>query len=245
MKTLLAFAAAGLLALAASQPAAGQTAHTGTVVELFTSQGCNSCPPADAFLGELAKRDDLIALTYHVDYWDYLGWPDTFASPDYTARQRNYAAAMRERRVYTPQMVVGGSAGAVGSHRARVAAEIEAARRAGTQYLQVELARENDYFVVRLPDSRAHEEATIWLVRYDRVREVAIRRGENGGRTLKYYNVVRQLTNLGLWNGKAREISYMVDDMTKGGRDGCAVIVQRGSHGPVIGAAAMDFDPQS
>jgi len=251
MKNLLHLAAAALVALVLAPPARAQSSsdmtkatRTGTVVELFTSQGCNSCPPADAFLGELAARNDIIALTFNVDYWDYLGWADTLAKPDYTERQRKYAAAMQDRRVYTPEMVIGGSVNAVGSDRGRVMSAVEAFRRSGTQFLKVELARDDSHVVVRLPDGPAEAEATIWMVRYDRVQEVVIERGENGGRTLKYFNVVRELTNLGLWNGKAKEISYMADDLTEGGRDGCAVIVQRGSHGPIIGAAAMDLGPQ-
>jgi hypothetical protein len=252
MKTLCTLVAAVLVAFGLAEPAAAQstnttatTTHSGTVVELFTSQGCSSCPPADALLGELARRKDIIALTFNVNYWDYLGWSDTLASPAYTDRQRAYAAAMQDRRVYTPEMVIGGSVNAVGSDRGTVMSAIDTVRHAGTQHLKIELARDKDHVIVRLPDGPAEVEATIWLVRYDHRQEVAIGRGENGGRTLTYHNVVRELTNLGLWNGKAKEISYMADDLTRGGSDGCAVIVQRGSHGPIIGAAAMDLEPQS
>jgi len=217
--------------------------RSGTVVELFTSQGCNSCPPADAYLGELARRDDLVALTFNVDYWDYLGWPDTLASPRFTERQRSYAAAMGDRRVYTPEMVIGGSFNVVGSDRSAVMAAVEKVRRQGGRRIEVGLRSEGRHVVVRLPDGPAPVEATIWLVRYDHMQEVAIRQGENGGRTLRYYNVVRELTNLGLWRGEAMEIAYKTEDLIRGGRTGCAVLVQEGSHGPVIGAAAIDLEP--
>jgi hypothetical protein len=243
MKAFLALLAA--LALLASTAEAGDNVRHGTVVELFTSQGCSSCPPADVYLGELAKRDDLVALTFNVDYWDYLGWKDTLADPAYTQRQRAYAAAMRDRGVYTPEMVIGGRTHAVGSNRAAVMAEVEKVRRQDTQRLHIGLSKENGHVVVRLPEGPAPKEATIWLARYDHVQEVPVRKGENGGRTLKYYNVVRELTNLGLWRGEAKEIAYMADELAKGGRTGCAVIVQQGSHGPILGAAAIDFGPGS
>lgn len=250
MKALAACLAAALLALAPgawgqSAPAAFPVVRSGTVVELFTSQGCNSCPPADAYLGELARRADLVALTFNVDYWDYLGWRDTLASPRFTERQRGYAAAMGDRRVYTPEMVIGGSLNAVGSDRGAVMAAVEKVRRQGGLRIEIGFKSENGHVIVRLPDGPAPVEATIWLARYDHVQEVAVRQGENGGRTLKYYNVVRELTNLGLWRGEAMEIAYKTEDLTKGGRTGCAVLVQQGSHGPMIGAAAMDLDPGS
>lgn len=247
MKSVIAAIAGVCLLLAPAKAvlSAEVTTHTGTVVELFTSQGCNSCPPADALLGELAKRDDLIALTFNVDYWDYLGWRDTLASPAHSERQRAYAEAMHERRVYTPQTVIGGRLHAVGSDRRDIEQAIRQVQRLADGNLHIGLSSEGDKVLVRLPDGPRPVEAKIWLVRYDRVQEVAIRRGENGGRTLKYYNVVRELTNIGLWRGEAMEIAYMQEDMTKGGRDGCAVIVQQDGHGPVLGAAAMDFAPRS
>src|SRR5690606_32640834 len=147
----LAFAAACAAALAGAASASAQV--QGPVVELYTSQGCSSCPPADAFLAELAERDDLIALSFHVDYWDYIGWKDTFASPANTARQRGYADALRSRRVYTPQMVIDGAAHEIGSNRAGVLAELARAR--ARPRLSVELAREGGHVTVRLPAGRA------------------------------------------------------------------------------------------
>jgi len=247
MKPILALLVGACFVLALGRPVLSQDAavHTGIVVELFTSQGCNACPPADAFVGELVKRNDVIALTFNVDYWDYLGWRDTLASPAHTERQRSYAEAMHERRVYTPQSVIGGRLQAVGSDRRSIEQAIQQLQREATAPLRIGLAREGNKVLVSLPEGVPPVEAKIWLVRYDRVQEVAIRRGENGGRTLKYYNVVRELTNVGLWRGEAMEIAYMQEDLTKGGRDGCAVIVQQDGHGPILGAAAMDFTPPS
>ncbi|MDP6705194.1 MAG: DUF1223 domain-containing protein [Alphaproteobacteria bacterium] len=233
--------ALALLLWAGLQATPGKAEPLKTVVELFTSQGCNSCPPADAYLGRLAKREDLIGLTFHVDYWDYLGWRDTFASPLYTERQRSYATAMQDRRVYTPQMVIGGAIHAVGSDEGEVTRAIDKVRRERRAGPDIEMMRDGKRVLVKLSAGAAEGDATIWLARYDNVREVAIRRGENGGRQLSYYNVVRQLTNVGLWRGEAMEIAFPLADLAEGGRDGCAIIVQLGGHGAIIGAAEMDL----
>ena len=231
---VLALAAGAAWSQDASKPVSG-------VVELFTSQGCNSCPPADAHLGDLAKRDDLIALTFNVDYWDYLGWRDTFATPANTQRQRSYASAMHDRRVYTPQMVISGATHAVGSNRRTVAAAIEKVRGSNVLSLDVTMVYRDGRILVQLPAGQTPVDATIWLARYDNMQEVDIRRGENGGKVLQYFNVVRDLTNLGLWRGEAMEIALSPADLARGGRDGCAIIVQLGSHGVIVGAAKMDI----
>ena len=216
-----------------------------TVVELFTSQGCNSCPPADRYLGQLAERDDILALSFNVDYWDYLGWRDTLASPVHTERQRRYSMAMHSRRVYTPQMVIGGTLEKVGSDRASVSRAIENVRGVARIWLDIEIERVDDMIVARLPGGRMAREATIWLVRYDSRREVEIRRGENGGRTIAYHNVVRDFDNIGLWRGEAMEVAFKLSDLAEGGRDRCAILVQIGGQGPIIGAARMAIDDAS
>ncbi len=216
-----------------------------TVVELFTSQGCNSCPPADRYLGQLAERDDILSLSFNVDYWDYLGWRDTLASPVHTERQRRYSTAMRSRRVYTPQMVIGGTLEKVGSDRASVSRAIENVRGDARIWLAIEIERVDDMIVARLPGGRMAREATIWLVRYDSRREVEIRRGENGGRTIAYHNVVRDFDNIGLWRGEAMEVAFKLSDLVEGGRDRCAILVQIGGQGPIIGAARMAIDDDS
>ncbi len=215
------------------------------VVELYTSQGCNSCPPADRQLGQLAERDDVLALTFNVDYWDYLGWKDTLGSPVHSDRQRRYALAMRSRRVYTPQMVIGGTLESVGSDGHSVARAIRAVQDDPRAWLDIEIAREKDMVVARLPKGETPREATIWLVRYDSHQAVDVRRGENGGRRLVYHNVVRQIDNIGLWRGEAMEVAFKLSDLTEGGRNGCAILVQIGGQGPIIGAARMAIDDDS
>ncbi len=235
--------AVAILLASSVAPAGAQTQLTG--VELFTSQGCSSCPPADKLLGGLTKRDDVIALSFNVDYWDYLGWKDTLASPVHTERQRRYAHAMRSRRVYTPQMVIGGTLETVGSDGGSVMRAINSVNGDPRTWLDIEIAREKDMIVARLPEGRSTHEATIWLVRYDSLREVDVRRGENGGRKLAYHNVVRQIDNIGLWRGEAMEVAFKLSDLAEGGRDGCAILVQIDGQGPIIGAARMAIDGDS
>ena len=231
-------ALAAVAAFTFSTNAAAQV--QGPVVELYTSQGCSSCPPADALLGELAGRDDVIALSFHVDYWDYIGWKDTFALPSNTERQKGYAEALKARRVYTPQMVIDGAAHEVGSNRASVLTELARAR--SRPRLDVSLVHTDDgHVVLRLPAGEANGDATIWLVRYDLVRPVEIERGENSGRSINYHNVVVETSSLGVWSGEPVEVTLSEAQLARGGGAGCAVIVQEGMYGRVLGAARMDL----
>jgi hypothetical protein len=230
------------VALAAASVAAGPVGageEAPVVVELFTSQGCNTCPPADAYLGELAKRRDVVALSLHVDYWDYIGWKDPFAIAIATKRQRAYSSQFGRGFVYTPQMVVDGAAEAVGSHRDVVARKIDKARAVADKF-PVQIAyKGNDTIIVSLPAAQgAAKEATVWLVLFDGKHTTDIKRGENGGKKLTYYNVVREFRQIGTWTGKAMTIPLKVDDE---GRDGCAVLVQVDGTGRIVGAGKMTF----
>ena len=246
MFRLLVLATAAALALAVPA-AAGERA---TVVELYTSQGCNSCPPADAILGDLAGRDDVIALSFHIDYWDYLGWKDTFSSAESTSRQKQYARFLGSRGVYTPQMVIGGVAHAVGSRRERVEELIDAVAARDGQRTEVSLVEgAPGEVLVRIgaapPDFTSDRKSAIWLVRFDASQTVPIERGENAGRTITYHRVVRAIERIGWWKGEALELSLQLADLRDGGRDGCAIIVQQGSHGQIFGAAEMSFAPET
>ena len=213
------------------------------VVELYTSQGCNSCPPADAFLGELAKRENIIALSFHVTYWDYLGWKDRFAFKGATKRQRAYSRHFRRGFVYTPQMVIDGQSEVVGTRQFSVNRAIgKAARRTDKISVTFKKGADGKLHAV-LPmrqTSGAAERATVWMVLFDRKHVTDIRRGENGGKKLAYHNVVRKLTSLGSWAGKSKSIALPVHAAGPAGRrDGCAVIVQSNQTGRIIGAAVM------
>jgi len=205
------------------------------VVELFTSQGCSSCPPADAYLAELADREDVIALSMHVDYWDYLGWKDSFAREECVIRQYAYRDALDTRVVYTPQMVVQGAAHAVGSARETVEDLIRTAR-AETRPDVIEIAPEDGMLMGRLapgPDRAG----TLWVAVYHGARRVEIARGENAGRSVTYRNVVESLTRLGDWTGaRARAIELP----RPGQGQGVALWVQRDPAGPILAAARYE-----
>lgn len=214
-------------------------AHAGgpVVVELYTSQGCSSCPPADAFFAnELAGRDDVIALALHVDYWDYIGWKDDFADPAYTERQRNYARAAGQRTIYTPQMIIGGEHHVVGSHPKDVKHLIGVHAGQATD-VAVTLKRVGDRLTVMLdPGSARTSRMSVQLVRYtpSAIRDIA--RGENAGRKLTYANIVTEWRRLGAWN--MRNPREMTADVS--GDAPIVVLVQYDGHGPIVAAARLD-----
>ncbi len=226
-RPLLAALVLGLLTAPTASVAA--SAQAPAFVELFTSQGCSSCPPADAYMRELAKRDDVVALSFHVDYWDRLGWPDTLASPAFSARQRDYAQARGDGEVYTPQIVVGGREHAVGSAQddverilSRMAAEVG-----------VDCAEEGGRLTVILSEAGDAMAATIWLAAFDIVNAVPIARGENAGRTVAYTHSVTALSRLADWNGEATRMAFEMPEL--GANRGAAVFVQT-ENGHVVGA---------
>ena len=210
-----------------------------TVVELYTSEGCSSCPPADKFVSELSKRDDILALSLHVDYWDYIGWKDRFADPRYTQRQRGYAKLFQLRYVYTPQVVVDGVFEAVGSDRAKINSILAKARKA--RKVPVHLSGNADGMVIDLPAADVGD-VRVYSVFYNRRRESQVKRGENSGRKLGHSNVVTDMIEIATWNGEATKISVPVSD--KGG-EVCAVILQSMSTGRIIGASRLSLDGKS
>ena len=230
---ILAVAATAFTAARAEPPA------TPTLVELFTSQGCSSCPPADAFVAELARRDDVIALSMHVTTWDYIGWTDPFGSAAATDRQKAYGRRLKRGMVYTPQMVIDGTYEEIGSNRMAVKRAI--AKASAAPGLAIELALDNDNLLVSIPGAHFDGAATVWLARYDAERVTEIPRGENSGRRLRNVNVVRDLREIGAWTGLPLELRLPASLLTsgEGGRDGCVVIVQEDGFGRVLGARRM------
>ncbi|MGR3511659.1 MAG: DUF1223 domain-containing protein [Paracoccaceae bacterium] len=204
------------------------------VVELFTSQGCSSCPPADRILGELAEEDNVIALALHVDYWDYLGWKDEFASAAHTERQRAYARAKGERTIYTPQMVIGGVDHIVGSRGMRVAKTVQ--KHADQKKpITVQLQRNGGTVSVRATASGNVPNVIVQLATFSPKEVVNVRRGENAGRKLTYHNVVRKMATIGTWDGQG---TYSASANVSGGAP-VAVIIQAGKGGPILGAAQL------
>ena len=200
------------------------------LVELFTSQGCNSCPPADAYLTELARQPGVIALAYHIDYWDQLGWRDPFSSPAATDRQRNYARLLGLKTIYTPQMVVNGRYDVVGSHREAVAAAIAESSRQPPA-AAVTLIPAADALSVRVGAGKG--EGRIWLASYDLRHETHVRAGENAWRSIENVNIVRGIQEIGRWRGTDMTVSQP----RPGAGTGAAVFVQA-ADGTVLGVAA-------
>lgn len=237
--------AALLVSAAAVDPATAQAAdaqagagdaNRPVLLELFTSQGCSSCPPADAVLRELSGRRDVLALGFHVDYWDYLGWVDPFASPAFTARQHGYAR-QRGFQVYTPQLVVDGATALVGSRRGQAEDEIVAAA-ARRQTAPAAISR--DGRMVKLSLGKASDASAageVWLISFDRELATAIRSGENAGKRIAYPNVVRSIRKLADWSNTPLQLDEMLGPDERGER--LALVVQaRG--GRVWAVAATD-----
>jgi len=211
------------------------------VVELFTSQGCNSCPRADALFTEMAQRDDIVTLAYHVTYWDYLGWRDTMASKDNTERQYSYMRALGAGSVYTPQVVVNGRFHVNGANRAAINDTLaEAAEDSLPVGLTVRTVGDSvviDAGESKTPSAKAH----LVLVYYGPPLQVDIGRGENNGRKMTYWNAVSDVQTAGMWHGKAQSYELPASEIARKG--GCAVLLQSvaadGGPGPILGAAIV------
>ena len=226
-------AACGLW-LCAAQGALAQ-AMPGVVVELYTSQGCSSCPPADAVLADLADQPGVIPLALHVDYWDYIGWQDTFAHAGFTDRQKAYAHAAGERMIYTPQVIVGGGARMVGHEGAQVAAAIEAAQSAGAA-VRLTVTRQGAQLLIRVEaDPPLTSATTVQLVRYRDSAEVEIENGENAGMRVEYRNIVTSWQRLADWPGQAA--FEMTTDAP--GDEPAVVIIQRQGPAEILAAAVL------
>ncbi|MBL8271910.1 DUF1223 domain-containing protein [Steroidobacter sp.] len=203
------------------------------VVELFTSQGCSSCPPADVLLGELARKPDIIALAYHVDYWDEEGFKDRFSMPEATERQRGYVRRLSRSGAFTPQIVVSGDTSVLGSNRTEVRKAIAGDRDA----LAIELSKAGGNLQIQFLEAW-RESMDVYLVSYLAEATDKISSGENARRTLKHFNVVRSIKRLGTWNGKPQQmvakLATLPNDATS-----VAVILQRKNHGAIAGAATL------
>jgi hypothetical protein len=237
-----AFGAAALLAMAISA-----RAETRAVLELFTSQGCSSCPGADRIFGALAADPSLVTLTMPVDIWDYLGWKDTLAKPRHSARQKAYAYSRGDREIYTPQIVVNGTEQVLGNQRATIEHAISATRRTGeTLSAPVELQPGPDNLNVTIRRGNAgHAEGEVWLCALAKSVPVAIGWGENRGHTVTYHNVVRGWLKVGEWTGASLSVNVPNSEFNADGIDAVAVIVQRGAidkPGVVLGAAIASLE---
>ena len=202
------------------------------VIELFTSEGCSSCPPAEAYIGELATRADVLPLAFHVDYWDELGWRDQFELRIATPRQRKYQQVLHLRNSYTPQVILDGRADYVGSSRAAIGSALQKPR----EGVPVTLSIAGGEIHVSLESSELGRGTEVLLVSYLRKAVSPIGRGENAGRTLEEYNIVRSMSTLGRWDGSQREFLARLDSLPRDATD-VAVLVQASGQGAIVGAA--------
>lgn len=235
-------ATASLLAAMAFTAPAVRADDLRGVIELFTSQGCSSCPPADKLLASFAREGGVLALSFPVDYWDYLGWRDTLATPAFTTRQKGYSLTRGDGQVYTPQVVVDGVAHAVGSDEEQIKTTIDATRphgalsvpislRVGGEMLRIDVGRAKD---------AGHLSGALWLVRVAKARTVAVGRGENAGKRLTYTNVVRSMRRIGDWNGTAASFEVPLAWTLAGDGDGYVILLQAGTAarpGEILAAA--------
>lgn len=211
------------------------------VVELFTSQGCDTCPPADKVLAKFAERPNVIALTVPVDIWDYLGWKDTLASDKNSERQRAYAKARGDGAIYTPQAVVNGMIGVNGADPGAIEEALKVtdeALRGGR--IPIRFWHERNTIMIEAGDAPAgfrYKEATIWFAVVQKRAEVPIERGDNKGKTLVYTNVVREMLPVGSWNGKAMSLQLARTAVMRPETEAAVILLQEGRAGPIVGAA--------
>lgn len=240
-RTALLCLAMPALVIGSPPTAPAQEQRTASVLELFTSQGCSSCPKADALLRSYAERPDIVALSLPVDYWDYLGWRDTLASPKFSSRQRAYADERGDGRVYTPQVIVNGLAHVVGSRENEIdRALAETAEKLAPD--RVELLAYSDGKTIAIeagaaPLTSRMSGGTVWLAVVEPTVEVEIRRGDNRGKKVTYANVVRELTAVGMWSDKPTRIELQASAVLQKAGQRCAVLLQQGTVGAVVAAA--------
>lgn len=232
------FAVSSTVALAAeiTQPKA--------VVELFTSQGCYSCPPADKIIGDYANRSDVLGLSWHVDYWDYLGWKDVFASKSNTQRQYAYAKSLQESQVYTPQAVINGRTHVVGSRKDDIENAINTFEKSNLgMIVPIDTRITETGLEITIKNTADSANATLYMVFFNQEHEVKIKRGENGGKTLTYHNVVHDSQALGMVKANGLEMEFPMAEMKRQGYDGCALILQKsdsaGNPSAIVGATVI------
>ncbi|MBW3096734.1 DUF1223 domain-containing protein [Pseudohoeflea coraliihabitans] len=245
-----------LIVLGTGTTASAKDSRLHGVVELFTSQACSSCPPADAELARLVAQGDVLALSYHVDYWNYLGWEDTLSSRANTERQKGYASRWELQSVYTPQAVINGRDHVNGADGRQIDSMLERfSRQEGPFSADVEMVRNGDAIVVSIGAASAAAsqdefgKADIVIVYFDTINTVSIGAGENGGKTITYRHSVRDMETIAMWSGDALTIDLPASVLRGQPGRNCAVLVQQvdetGRPGAILGAAMLPPDPAS
>ncbi|AJY47821.1 DUF1223 domain-containing protein [Martelella endophytica] len=231
-----------LAGLALGSAQAGALKNPLGVIELFTSQGCSSCPPADKAAATLVDEGDVIVLAYHVDYWNYLGWTDQMSSPENTKRQYDYGAAMGRSGVYTPQAVLNGRSEMVGTSSTKLHQSLEAMKAKGDGLsVPIDIGMEGDEVQINI--GAGSGKADVLVVYFNSRQQVEIKDGENKGKTIDYRNIVTDVQTVGMWHGEAKSIALPARVLEPKKSDGCAILLQstdaRGNPGPILGATLM------
>lgn len=236
----------GLLALltlpVCGSALAGDVTTPKGVVELFTSQGCASCPPADAALKKLVHQGDVVALSYHVDYWNYLGWTDTLSSKENTERQYGYAHSMGRSGVYTPQAIINGRRHVKGMDLPAINTVVsELTARGEGMTVPVGVSMQDDQMVIDIGPGEGRAE--IVVAYFTKKEDVEVQRGENSGRTMEYWHSVYDVQTVGMWDGKPQKITLPTKTLGRSKKDGCAVLLQtsspKGEPAAILGAALI------
>lgn len=206
-------------------------------IELFTSQGCSSCPPAEKILGQLSNHRRIFTLSCHVTYWDYLGWTDTFAIPDCDKRQRNIMRTRGNKNYYTPQMVVNGADEFPGHRSGRIKKAIEKANKSPAAIIS--MSHQDTSVAIAMLPNVIKDDYSLWVFGYRKPREVRVGNGENRGRKLISTNTVATISDLGSWDGKAGMKRFTID----GGSniDGIVLIAQKDKYGPIVATGRIEF----
>ncbi len=241
-----AFLALTAVAMATAVPAYADEARPEAVIELFTSQGCYSCPPADTALEQLIQEGDTLALAFHVDYWNYLGWVDTLSSHENTERQYGYARTMQRSGVYTPQAVVNGRAEMVGSRLGSIKSSVSTLKDEGKGLtVPIDVAMKNGKMEISIGAGTG--KADVVVAYFKRQESVKITRGENAGKTISYWNSVTKLSTVGMWDGSATVVTLPMSVLESSKSDGCAILLQSfgdgGEPGPIYGATSISYVP--
>lgn len=214
------------------------------VVEMFTSQGCSSCPPADEWVVKTAPGTEILPLAWHVDYWDYLGWKDTFAMPGNADRQRRYSVTFGENQIYTPQAVINGRSHTVGSRRSDIESRVKTyVHNHQGMVVKIHAKQRAGKLEISIPKTSLAQNANLWMVYYNEKQIVDVKRGENRGRKLAYSNIVRDVELLGMVEADGLKLILPISELSRPGITSCAMILQKktqkGTPGPIIGAVAM------
>lgn len=232
---------------AGTGPAHGESSDENiVVVELFTSQGCSSCPPADDVLAEFSEQDNVLALSYSVDYWNYLGWKDTLAMTDCTVRQQKYNISLGKNGIYTPQMIIQGNHDLIGSRRSLARQTVTQTRMNMQPRQRPEISFDPSGNMINLTISPGADSpvttATIWIIGYDYEKTVTITKGELSGQVRKYHNVVQAIKRIGSWTGGDTRLTLSRQDIGERDYDGYALLLQASETGPIIAAAKLSLE---